>query len=350
MGPRHGDAGAARALGVDVNGDGVRNAVLAAASGHILARAIHTAVELGLADRLSAKPKTALALAAECGADPKAIRRLTRFLARHGFLVEDGDRLALSETGAMLRSDADGRTAAVIRSLGSPEVWKAFERLPQAMIDGLPSEKRRGGRVYAPGGNAAEEIAFGEAMAGYHWGEAAAIARAYDFSSAARVIDVGGSSGGLLAAILTEHPRVEGLVFDRPGIAEHARARFKEAGLADRASFRGGDFFDWVPSGGDVYILSHILHDWGDEDARAILASCRKATGPDARLIVAEALLESAEEQEYPIPADMLLLANTEGGLRTRSELEALLAASGFRLERILKTAAAVSLAEAVPA
>lgn len=352
MGAGDGGARAAGAAGVDVRpgGNDLRTAVLAAASGHILARAIQTAVQLGLADLLAAQPKTAQALAAECGADARAVRRLAHFLARHGFLCEDGDgRLSLSESGAMLRSDANCGTAAVIRSLGSPEVWAAFERLPQAVAHGLPSEKRRGGRLYAPGGNAAEEIAFAEAMAGYHWGEAAAIARAHDFAGAAQVVDVGGSSGGLLVAVLAEHPHLRGLVFDRPGVAGHARARFAEAGVADRASFRGGDFFDWVPSGADVYILSHVLHDWPDEDARAILASCRRAAPPHARLLIAEALLGSAEERDYPVPADLLLLANSEGGLRTRSELDALLASCGFRLERVIGTDAAVSLIEALP-
>lgn len=326
-----------------------RRRVLEAASGHILARAIHTAVELGLADRLSDGPKTAGALARECGADAVALGRLARFLARQGYLEASGELYSLTEAGGMLRSDAPGNAAAVIRSLGSAEVWKAFERLSDAVRIGLPSEHRRGARVYAPGGDPAEEAAFGEAMAGYHWGEAEAVAEAYDFSHVRQVVDVGGSSGRLLIAILTRHPNLDGLVFDRPGIASVASAGFSAAGLGGRCRFRGGNFFDSVPSGGDVYILSHILHDWGDDEARAILESCRRVCSPESRLLIAEALASSPEEASHPMPADLLLLANTEGRHRSLGEYEALLESAGFRFNRLIRTAADVSLVEALP-
>ena len=323
----------------------MRGQVLAAASGHILARAIHAAAELGLADRLADGPSSAETLAAECGCDALALSRLLRFLARKGLLETDGAEVyGLTEAGAMLRADAPGGAHSVVRSLGSAEVWRSFERLADAVRQGLPSEHRRGGRVYAPGGNAAEEAAFGDAMAGYHWGEAEAVAEAYDFAGARLVVDVGGSSGGLLVAILHRHPHLSGLVFDRPGIARAAEDRFEAAGIGGRCRFRGGDFFDAVPSGGDVYILSHILHDWGDEEALEILRSCRRAAAPGARLLIAEALASSPEEAAYPMPADMLLLANTEGRLRSSGEYEALLASAGFRCERLIRTAAAVSL------
>jgi hypothetical protein len=34
-------------------------------------------------------------------------------------------------------------------------------------------------------------------------------------------------------------------------------------------------FFERVPSGGDVYFLKTILHDWSDSQALAILKNCR---------------------------------------------------------------------------
>ncbi|TMJ17997.1 MAG: hypothetical protein E6G94_00855, partial [Alphaproteobacteria bacterium] len=140
----------------------LRNEVLRAASGHILARAIQIAVQLALADRCADRPKSARELAAECGADPSSLRRLLHFLSRHGYFEGDKEgRYSLGPAGAMLRSDAPGGAAAVIRSLGSPEVWYSFDRLAESVRDGLPPEHRRGGQVYSAGDSAVQEAAFG---------------------------------------------------------------------------------------------------------------------------------------------------------------------------------------------
>lgn len=43
------------------------------------------------------------------------------------------------------------------------------------------------------------------------------------------------------------------------------------AGVADRCTLTGGDFFEAVPAGGDVYVLTQILHDWNDDRCVTIL-------------------------------------------------------------------------------
>lgn len=49
--------------------------------------------------------------------------------------------------------------------------------------------------------------------------------------------------------------------------------------------------FAEVTVGGDVYILSRILHDWGGADSVRILARCRAAMRPDGTLLVVEAVV-----------------------------------------------------------
>jgi hypothetical protein len=326
-----------------------RAAILAAASGHVLARAIHVAAELGLADRIE-EPVLAGELAPAIGADAAALYRLMHFLARHDILAEDeAGRFTLTETGAMLRADAPAQTAAVIRSLAAPGMWNAFGGLIDAVRTGVPAGHWRNGRLYEGRGTVPEEK-LGAAMIGYHAGEPDAVAEAYDFGGLERIVDVGGSSGNLLSAILRRYPEAHGTVYDRPGIAEEAGRRFMAMGLAQRARFVGGNFFDSVPAGGHLYILSHILHDWSDADALRILCACRRGMGSEAKLIVLEALMVPAGTGETEIPADLLLLASTEGRFRTREEHAALLAAAGFRLMRVVACGAPVSIIEAAVA
>src|SRR4051812_31944513 len=119
---------------VSDGGATLRAEILAAASGHILARAIHVAVSLKLADRFGDEPRTASQLAGELGVDERALRRLLHFLARHLLFEESPEgSFRLTARGAMLRSDAPAATADVIRSLGHPRVWNAFGQLEQVV-------------------------------------------------------------------------------------------------------------------------------------------------------------------------------------------------------------------------
>src|SRR5439155_1250928 len=73
------------------------------------------------------------------------------------------------------------------------------------------------------------------------------------------VVDVGGGNGAFLQALLDRRPGLRGIVFDLPSVAAEAEARIRAAGLAGRCAVVAGSFFDEVPPGGDVYVLSHIL-------------------------------------------------------------------------------------------
>ena len=91
-------------------------------------------------------------------------------------------------------------------------------------------------------------------------GEPEAVVDAYDFAEARRVVDVGGGNGTLLAEVLRRSPKLEGVLFDVPETV--ARAVPELGAYADRCETVAGDFFQEVPAGADVYLLSHVLHDW----------------------------------------------------------------------------------------
>ncbi|MBB4908981.1 methyltransferase [Actinophytocola algeriensis] len=118
--------------------------------------------------------------------------------------------------------------------------------------------------------------------------DAPAIVSAYDWGALGHVVDVGGGDGTLLIALLNEYPALSGTVVDLPATAEVARKMFEAAGLSDRAKAVAGDFLSELPDGAEGYLLSSVLHEWGDDDACAILRNCARAAGEDGAVFVIE--------------------------------------------------------------
>jgi hypothetical protein len=182
-----------------------------------------------------------------------------------------------------------------------------------------------------------EASLFNAGMLGNSPAHARLVAKSYDFSGMSRVVDVAGGRGRLLATILERNPQLRGTLFDLPPIIEEARQLVNDAGVDDRCAFVGGDFFEAVPEGGDAYIMRNIIHDWGDDQAVAILTTCRRAMGDGARLIVVERYLaDDPREALLVLHADLEILVNVGGRERTTDEYASLLARSGLRLARTI--------------
>ena len=107
--------------------------------------------------------------------------------------------------------------------------------------------------------------------------------------------------------------------------------------MADRCDFVGGNFFERVPEGGDVYVLRNIIHDWEDDQAVAILTNCRRAMGTGARVLLVERYVaEDPHEALQVLHADLEMLVNVGGRERTTDEYATLLARSGLRLAQTI--------------
>lgn len=107
-------------------------------------------------------------------------------------------------------------------------------------------------------------------------------------------------------------------------------------------------FFKSVPASGDAYLLRHVLHDWDDREAIAILKNCRDAMRPGGRVLVVETVIPSGNEPCFGKWLDLMMLV-VGGRERTKEQYAELFSAAGLRLIRIVPTAHEVSVIEGVP-
>ena len=91
-------------------------------------------------------------------------------------------------------------------------------------------------------------------------------------------------------------------------------------GVEGRVSIEHGSFFDSVPEGGDAYILSHIIHDWNEDQCLTILGNCRKAMKPGAKLLIVEFVLPEGDTPHFGKIVDMVMLTIPGGEERTAAE------------------------------
>jgi hypothetical protein len=318
-------------------------------TGHIVASAVNIAARLGLSDRLAGGPRSADDLARETGVNADALYRLMRALGGVGVYEEVAPRtFALTPAGAAL-CDGPVRWMAL---------WIAGEFNFHVYANAMYSVKTGESAVPETVGHGVFEHfaknpelskVFNDAMTGFSSVVVPAVLEAYDFSGIRTLVDIAGGHGGVLTAILQKYPSMKGILFDLDHVIAGAVPTIQAKGLSDRCTTASGDFFKAVPSGGDAYIMKHIIHDWDDERAAVILSNIRKVLPEDGRVILIESVLPEGNEPGLGKVMDLEMLVMPGGKERTEREFRQLFERAGFTLTRIVPTQSPLSVVEARP-
>ncbi len=320
-------------------------------SGHWVAQAIHVAAELGLADLVGRRGVPVAELAERTGTDAASLHRLMRALASVGLFAEREPKVYVSTPMAvLLRESMPGNLRSFARFQGADWHWRSWGSLLESVRSGRPAISHALGVA-----DCFEHLArtpdearvFDAAMSGYALQAHAALVEAIGFGDARLIVDVGGGTGALLAAILARAPGARGIVFDRPHVVAGASPLLAEHGVAGRCEARGGDFFDGVPAGGDVYLLSSVLHDWSDAQAARILCCIARAMAPGARVLVVENLIPEGNGVHPGKLIDLEMMAITTGRERSAAEFAELFEIAGLVLERVVPMAVQAVVVEA---
>ncbi|MEU5978891.1 methyltransferase [Streptomyces sp. NPDC047315] len=333
-----------------------REAITRLVCGHMETRAIGAMASLGIADRLGDETRPAGELAHELSCEPGALHRLLRALTALGLVAEVRPaHFALTEQGALLRTDRPDSLHSFVRMCTDPAMLEGWRGLEGAVRDGRPAFDDVFGTDFFTHLAREPELndLFNAAMRQNTGVAARILPTAYDFGRFATLADVGGGDGTLLSAVLRAHPGLRGLLYDTAEGLAQSGATFAAAGVADRCTTATGDFFTSVPAGADAYLLKSVLHDWDDVRSERILGHCREVVPPHGRLLIVEPVLpDVVDASASPLPhlSDLNMLVNLGGRERTRADFVALCARTGFELADVTPLAPArYALVEAVP-
>ena len=319
--------------------------VLMISGGYCVSRALHTVADLGIADAVGDGSMPIEHLAHTMNLNPAALGRILRLLSAHGVFVADDGAVTHNEASRLLRSDHPQSARALARMFGMPVFWNSFQDMSHSVATGSPAVAR----IFPEGvwgwlaARPEASAIFDQAMVAKSHAQVASVVQTYDFSKFATVADVGGGRGQLLRAILERCPRTSGVLFDQPHVVEQAGAIESE-----RLTLVAGDFFrDDLPAC-DAYVLMEVIHDWNDEESRAILATVARAAEEGCTLLLVEQLMPETSGPHWVKMLDAHMLTLFGARQRSRAEYEHLLLDTGFQPQRAIETFSGATILEAV--
>jgi SAM-dependent methyltransferase len=320
-------------------------------SGKWVTAAISAAADLGLADVLGDRCMELAELAAELNCNGAALLRLLRVLGGEGLVDCDPQgRYTLTEVGAQLRQ---GKLRDLARFVGAPFAWSPWASLSAALRSDVSAfEATHGASLFEYLDAHAEDARlYHSAVDAFTRREAHALIDAFDFSSVGTVVDVGGGLGTLLGELAARWPEMRCILYDRPAVVEQARAGFARAPLSERIEAIGGDFFSSVPVGADAYVVKHVVHNWGDEEAIEVLRRCAGALRPGGHVLIVESILLPGNRRDGTplLDLEMLVLCGA-GRERSKPEFRTLLRRAGLKLVSTRDLAGMARLLVAAPA
>lgn len=316
---------------------------------------IHALAKLDVAEAFADKQRSCADVAAEIEVDASSLFRLMRAAAALGLAAHhDDDCFSFTQAGRYLRGDVPGSVKGRAMHVGG-ELYRAFGDLAQSVESGAPP----GWIKHGPAGFAAlnedpqTAAIFNQAMVDGSRSVALKAAEVYDFGRFKRIMDVGGGYGAVLAVLLQNNPNQTGVILDLAHCADGAAAYLKAQGVAGRARFVTGSFFESVPAEADCYILKYIVHDWSDDYARTLLGNCSAAAkASDGVVVLIERIVPErigAEQQHGSVVMSDLTMMLWAGKERTEAEFRSLLKEAGLKLSDLFHIDDTFYVIEAVP-
>ncbi|MHC4442045.1 MAG: methyltransferase [Planctomycetota bacterium] len=285
------------------------------------------AADLNLFEILNAESMTAEKVADQLQADPRAMTMLLDALAAMELLDKGGTTYSVPpEVVDVLTQRGANSVLQMVRHRAN--CMRRWVQLARVIQTGKPAEREPSVR-----GEAGDQESFIGAMHNVANPIAQQMVEELGPLEFQHLLDVGGGSGSWTVEFLRAVPGAKATIFDLPDVILMARARMADAGMSDRVTMAGGDFYeDDLPAGADFVWLSAIAHQNSRRQNRELFAKIHKAMDDGGMLIVRDVVMD--ESRTKPLPGAMfainMLVATEGGGTYTLDEYREDLEAAGF--------------------
>lgn len=319
--------------------------------GYAKTQVVSVFARLGIADLLKDGERTVAELSEPLQIDAERLHRFMRVAEVVGLCEHVGqEQYCLTDLGRPLISDSRGSLREAAISTGR-ERYQLWGDLLYSIQTGKDAFTRVFGKDFFEYKEQKKQTdVFHDDLASTARSSARDILSSCTFDSISCVVDVGGGYGALISEILNAHPHLTGILFDREATLAGATQHLETSGITARCRPVAGDFFESVPAGGDMYIVSKVIHNWNDENALSILRNCCRAMGKHGKLVIIDHVMPENTDGPFPIIwTDLFMLLLTGGQVRTVAQYQSLLEAADLQLLRVVPTSPVVAIIEAAP-
>jgi hypothetical protein len=303
------------------------------ASGHVEARVIQAAVELGLFDGIADRSLDAAEVAARLRTDLRATELLLNALAALSILQKQGDRFSLAAAAkTYLLTQSPRSLCGMIRFDAS--LWNCWERLADAVRTGKPV---RPADMYQDDPAQTETFIEGMDSLVKARGDAEVVAGALDWNEVADLLDVGSGPATYPIHLCRKFPRLRATIFDLPGTLKMTARYLRAEGLESRIKLLSGDYrHDPIPGHYDAIFLSNIIHGESEEENRKLVIKLAANLNAGGRMIVKDHILDDSRA-DPPVGAIfslLMLLTTASGRCYSFREVKSWMESAGLRRAR----------------
>lgn len=285
------------------------------------------AAALDVFSPLYAEPMKAEALAGKLGTDPRATSILLDALVALQFLSKQGEEYSVPESAAGLMCEQSAENILpMVRHLAN--CLRRWAELPKVTQTGKCAEIAPSIR----GADADIEDFIGGMNTISRPIAAGVIDKIKPFRFR-HILDIGGGPGTWTIAFLHAVPDAWATLFDLPAVIPIAKQQFAEAGLSDRVTFVGGDYYtDALPEGADLAWLGAICHQNSRRQNRDLFTRVHTALSDEGAIVIRDVIMDPSRTSPAvgALFAVNMLVSTEAGGTYTFDEYREDLCAAGF--------------------
>jgi SAM-dependent methyltransferase len=300
------------------------------ASGHVEARIIQAAVQLGIFDAIGNDALEAGTVAKSLNLESRATDLMLNALTALGLLCKRTERFCLTDVS--LKYLKHGTPEYLGGMIGfDASLWACWEQLPDAVRNGLPV---RPANMYQD--DPTETETFVRAMDSLvkARGDAEVMGKAFDWNNATELLDVGSGPATYPIALCKSFPALRATIFDLTGTLKFTQSYVREAGLEDQIRLIPGDYRkDTIPGSYDIVFLSNIIHAEGESDNESLVCKLAAVLNPGGRFVIKDHILDEshAHPSEGAIFSLLMLLTTAAGRCYSFREIRGWMERAGLR-------------------